>query len=85
MTRSVFCNNWDGDKPEYLTDVRTGQTLGRLMPRIDQATLEASAGIQPWSHPRGKVALQMYDPDSVVQFAEHWERVNGKTYPFSSE
>ena len=39
---TIHCDNWDSFKPRYLTDKRTGQTLGRLMPRATQAQLQGS-------------------------------------------
>ena len=30
----TFCDNWDSLRPKYLTDKRTGHTIGRLMPRF---------------------------------------------------
>ena len=36
---TVFCDNWDSFKPQYLTAVKTGKTIGRLMPRATQAQL----------------------------------------------
>jgi len=45
--RTIFCNNWDSFKPQYLTDIRTGKTLGVLMPRATQAQL--GPNIQSWS------------------------------------
>ncbi len=80
----VFCENWDSRKPEWLTDKRTGKTIGILLPVISRRTLEASPGIQAWSNPRGKVASVQYDPASVASFAEHWERKWRKSYPLSA-
>jgi hypothetical protein len=57
--------------------------IGRLMPEASQATLEASPGIQPWSHPRGKVSVELDNPNSVADFASHWERHWRRTYPLS--
>ena len=54
---------------------------GRLMPRIDQATAEASPAIQSWSHPRGKVSTELFDESSVARFAKHWEKKWRTTYP----
>ena len=59
----------------------TIRQAGWLMPRIDQATVEASPGIQSWSHPRGKVSTELYDENSVARFAAHWERKWRTTYP----
>ncbi len=58
---------------------------GYLMPQASEKTLEASPGIQGWSHPRGKVSTEMYDPTSVARFAEHWERRYRRTYPYASK
>ncbi len=58
--------------------------VGRLMPPMSEATAKASPGIQTWSSPRGKVCSIMFTPNSVASFAEHWERKNRKTYPYSS-
>jgi hypothetical protein len=33
----TYCDNWDSHVPQYLTDKRTGLTIGRLMPRLDVA------------------------------------------------
>ena len=46
---TIHCENWDSFKPRYLTDIRTGATLGVLMPRATQAQL--GPGIQSWSRP----------------------------------
>jgi hypothetical protein len=62
-----------------------GQHIGRLMPQADQATLEASPGIQNWSHPRGKVATRLWDDTSVERFAQHWSRNWAGTYPYDSK
>ncbi len=83
MTRKVLCDNWDSGEPEKLRDAQTGNLIGVLLPRIDAATLEASPGIQPCSVPGGVPDVEMYDPGSIVKFAEHWERVYGKTYPLA--
>ena len=47
----TFCDNWDSLRPKYLTDKRTGDTIGRLMPRITLAVLRASPGIAAKSIP----------------------------------
>ena len=59
------------------------QCIGRLMPRIDTATLAASAGIQPHSKPGSVPNVTQYDADSVVNFAAHWEKTNRETYPLT--
>lgn len=35
----IHCDNWDSFKPRFLTDIRTGVTIGKLMPRATQAQL----------------------------------------------
>lgn len=81
----THCENWDSDKPEYLTDVRTGKTIGLLMPVVSQATLEASPGIQSWSNPRGKVSTKLYDGGAtILSFSDHCKRHLLPTYPFST-
>ena len=47
---TIHCDNWDSFKPRYLTDRRTGQTIGRLMPRATQAQL-GGFGIAAHSKP----------------------------------
>jgi hypothetical protein len=60
--------------------------IGRLMPEASQATLEASPGIQAWSHPRGKVATRLFDKGaSILQFSKYWERHWQRTYPLHDE
>lgn len=81
---SIDCANWNSDKPMRLRDSKTGRPLGVLMPIASQATLEASPGIQGWSHPRGKVATELMETDAVAIFADHWERKWQTTYPLSS-
>lgn len=31
----TYCQNWDSPRPEYLGDRRTGDTIGRLMPILN--------------------------------------------------
>ena len=31
----TICANWDSQRPEWLTDKRTGNLIGRLMPRLN--------------------------------------------------
>ena len=47
----TYCQNWDSLRPEYIGDKRTGDTIGRLMPRISLAVLRASPGIAAKSIP----------------------------------
>ncbi len=61
-----------------------GKAYGVLRPTVSQKTLEASPGIQSWSHPRGKVAVKLWDDTSVARFADHWERKWRTTYPLAS-
>lgn len=62
-----------------------GKPAGWLMPQASQATLEASAGIQQWSHPRGKVATKLWDGGaSILDFSAYWEKHYQKTYPFAT-
>ncbi len=80
----THCENWDSDKPEYLTDVRTGKTMGILMPQISQRTAEASPGIASWSHPRAKGGPNVKLQDggaSVVSFSDYCKRHLLPTYP----
>jgi len=55
----IHCNNWDSLKPQYLTDKRTGDTIGCLMPRVPRHILLASPGICAHS-----VALEKYQRHS---------------------
>ena len=32
----TFCRNWDSDRPEWLSDNRTGDILGLLLPRTNR-------------------------------------------------
>lgn len=73
-------------QPDGSSDVYDGgRCIGRLMPPVNQATIEASPGIQSWSSPRGKTCSELYDPQSVASFAAHWERKWRKTYPLDFE
>jgi hypothetical protein len=62
-----------------------GKPAGWLMPEASETTLEASPGIQGWSHPRGKVSTEMFDSTSVARFADHWERRYRRSYPYASK
>ena len=77
-----YINQPDGSK---LMHDEQGNCLGRLMPTVSQATLEASPGIQTWSNPRGKVATKMFSPDGVEIFARQWSRNWAESYPFDSD
>ena len=87
MTRKVICVDWDSDVPEKLRDAQTGELIGVLVPRTSQAILDASPAVQSWSksNTKGRYNVEMYDPDSVVKFAEHWERVHRETYPLAAD
>lgn len=78
---TIRCNDWDSNSPQILTE--DGRALGTLMPCIDKQVLAASAGIQSWSQPDGALGVRMYDPDSVADFAAHWEKTYGETYPLA--
>lgn len=63
-----------------------GNCIGRLYDGATEETLEASPGIQQWSHPRGKVATKLADGGaSIANFSAYWERHYGRTYPFHSK
>jgi hypothetical protein len=70
------------DGGRYIFDGR--RCIGRLMPEIDQATAEASPGIQSWSHPRAKggpdVKL-MDEGASILDFSDYCRRHLLPTYP----
>lgn len=68
----------DGSREMYVN----GACIGRLMPEVSQATLEASPGIQNWSHPRGKVSTKLFDPSSPERFAKQWSRNWSGSYPY---
>lgn len=57
--------------------------IGRIMPRIGDAELKASPGIQPHSKPGEMPNVVQYDAESVVTFADHWENRYRKTYPLA--
>lgn len=84
MTSTIDCADWNSSVPVRLRDKKTGRQIGVLMPIASQATLEASPGIQGWSHPRGKVVTKSFDASSVASFAAHWERKWRHTYPLDS-
>ena len=44
-----------------------GKPAGILKAPASQLTLESSPGIQGWSHPRGKVATKMFEPNAVIK------------------
>lgn len=81
----TYCEDWDSEKPQYLTDKRTGKTIGILQPVVTQRVLEASIGIATWSQPGGKADVTQDDAGSVANFAAHWERRYKRTYPFARE
>lgn len=55
---------------------------GRLMPQISEEVLEASPAISQWSHPKGKVSIELQDGgSSIANFSEYWERHYHRTYP----
>jgi hypothetical protein len=83
MTKNKLdCLDWDADEPMMLTDSVTGQCFGTLMPMASQATLEASPGIQGWSHPRGKVSTSLYDGGAtILSFSDHCKKHLIPTYP----
>ena len=62
-----------------------GKPAGWLMPPVSEMTLEASPGIQGWSHPRGKVSTKLQDGGaSILKFSDHCKRHVLPTYPLSS-
>lgn len=55
---------------------------GYLMPQASQRTLEASPGIQSWSHPRGKTSTELYDGGAtILSFSDYCKRHLIPTYP----
>ncbi len=82
MRRLMYFNQYDGSR----VVLSNGQRIGSIMPPIDQGTIEASPGIQNWSHPRGKVSTKMFDGGaSVAQFSVYWERHYARTYPMHDD
>ena len=78
QTRKI---DWDSSTPQIITD-DFGRPIGRLMPRTTARVLNASAGIQAHSIPGYPSRVSLYGGDSVVtDFAAHWEKHNGRTYP----
>jgi hypothetical protein len=76
----------DGSRRMYVLpkDGEALQCIGRLMPTINQATAEASPGIQSWSHPRSKggPGTKLQDGGaSVLNFSTYWERHWQRSYP----
>ena len=91
-TLAEACNNTplelddelpNGDRLVHAQIDGVYRCIGVMKAPASQATLEASPGIQGWSHPRGKVSVRLDDPGSVANFAEHWERHWRRTYPLS--
>lgn len=72
------------DGSRYMFDGR--RCIGRLMPEIDQATAEASPGIQSWSHPRAKGGPNVKLADggaSILDFSDYCRRHLIPTYPYT--
>ena len=71
------------DGSQLIYDVNSKQCIGRLMPGLSEAILDASPAIQSHSKPGGNSEVKLFDAESIAKFSDHWERVHGKTYPLA--
>ncbi len=71
------------DGSQLVYDANSKQCIGRLMPGLSEAILDASPAIQSHSKPGGISDVKLYDKDSIANFSDHWEKVHGKTYPLA--
>ena len=49
--KTTYCPNWDSFDPQPVYDRVTSQCIGMLQPRMTQAQIAATPGIQGWSAP----------------------------------